>query len=187
MTRPDEEDAELSAIARELRGRVGEEFRAEAEESERDAAKAVRRARSLADVVRHLHARGDGVLVGALDRTFRGIVTAAADDFVSLATGSGRVDLRLGAVTWLRVAASTPSGGREAVGGVSSFKARLLEIELEGGTVEVGAHGLDDPVVGVLHAVALDHVVVRDLDGEEWFVPTAALVYLRQRADLMRG
>lgn len=168
-------------LGRELRERVGTELRAETEETERLAAQAGRRKRTLTDVARDLVARGDRVAVGVPGRLFTGVVTYAAGDLLVLQTAGGRVDVNLRAPAHLRVVERAPSGGAASGDGPSSFKARLFEIEMSGASVELGCTTVGQEQPGTIAAVAVDHLIWRDRDGQEWFLPLVAVTHVMHR------
>lgn len=175
------DDGTYHDLGRDLRRGVGEEFRAEAEETERAAAQAARRRRTLTDVMREAMARGDDVTAEVPGRTFLGTVVHAGSDLVSLATPAGRVDLPTTQVALtLQVARRRTAVGRDPQSGPGTFKARLLEIELGGSSVALGIAAFPVERVGRILAVGSDHVVVMD-GNQEWFVPLAAISYLIER------
>lgn len=155
---PPWEDPELAALGQRFR----DELRAEAEEYERLAARDLLRHRSLGDVAVEFVHRGDVVAVSAGARTFTGTVVYAAGDLACLRCAAGDVDVRLGPPLALRVVERVRSGGRPRGRGPRGFRARLLEHEAAGATVEFGCPTLPADVRGRLEAVAPDHVVVAD-------------------------
>lgn len=161
--------------------RVGSEMRADAEESERLAAQAARRKRTLGDVARELMARGDTVVAGVPNRRFTGTVLHAAGDLVTLRTASGSVDINLRAPAYLRVVERAQSGGRGVQDGPSSFKARLFEVEMSTDVVEIGCVNLGEEQPGRVIAVGVDHVVWHDTEGGEWFLPLSAITHVAHR------
>lgn len=78
------EDASYEQAEQEFRSAA----RAEAEESQREAAQLAIRTRSLADVVLEAMARGDLVAVTVRSRTFTGRVSYAAGDLGLLSTST---------------------------------------------------------------------------------------------------
>ncbi|MBW3618795.1 MAG: hypothetical protein KY461_00990 [Actinobacteria bacterium] len=166
-------------VGRQLRQGVGGELRAEAEETERLAALAARRRRSLADVAADLLARGDTVAVDVPGRRFTGRVVHAAADVMRVRTVSGAVDVPLRGPVTLSVVERARAGGVDHPGGPSSFRSRLLELELEGAAVELGDAATGDTVVGRLTAVAVDHAVVVGPGGTERYVSLAGIAYVR--------
>ncbi|MBW3601637.1 MAG: hypothetical protein KY434_02925 [Actinobacteria bacterium] len=159
---------------RRLERRMRAELRAEAEEYERLAALDLLRGRTLADVARELAGRGDIVAVSAGGRTFVGPVVHAAGDLACLRTHREDVDVNLPAAAAVRVVERSPSGGKPGTG-PDSFKARLFEHEGAGVPVEVGWAG--ERLLGVVRAVAVDHVVMDD-EGQRWHLATARIAYL---------
>lgn len=171
----------FDALGRELRQRVGNDLRAEAEEGERLAARSALRKRALVDVAREAMARGDQVAVGVPGRRFTGVVAYAAGDLVILQTVGATVDVNLRAPAHLRVVDRAPAGGAATTDGPSSFKARLFEIEMAGLPVEIGCTTLAEPQPGTVRAVAVDHVIWHDRDDQEWFLPIAAITHVLHR------
>lgn len=172
---------ELADLSRELRGRVGPEFRAEAEESERQAAAAARRRRTLADVAGQLRSRGDRVAVALPGRVLTGVVVYVGEDFLALATPGGQADVPLTQPLTLRVVDPARGGGVGVRTGPPTLRARLLELELDGGQVELAAFPLGDVHRGRLTTVGRDHVVVTDTQGDQWYVAMGAIGYVVRR------
>lgn len=162
---------DLGRVERRMRA----ELRAEAEEWERLAALDLLRGRTLADVARELVGRGDVVAVSAGARTFVGPVVHAAGDLACVRTTAEDIDVNLPATAAVRVVERSRSGGSPAAG-PDSFKARLFEHERGGDPVEVGWAA--ERLLGVVRAVAVDHVVVDDADGHRWHLTTARIGYL---------
>ena len=171
-------DDPLRRLGRELRGRVDDELRAEAEERERIAATAARRRRTLTDVAAELCARGDRVRVTVADHTFLGTISRAAGDLVTVRLVSGeQVDCHLGVPVVLEVVERVRQGGRPPGDGVASFRARCFELELDGTPVVVGTTAFGERH-GRIGAVAVDHLVVSE-DETTAYVPLAAVAYVR--------
>lgn len=167
VERPDDSEA-LDDLGRELRERVGNEMRLEAEMIEQDAATVELRRRRLADLATELMSRGDIVTVIAGDRSLRGRLTFARGEIASVEAAVGRVDIHLPAGVVLRVDERSTAGGVTSRNGSDTLRARLLELELSGTDIEVWVptHGID--VSGGIVAVGKDHVLIRDRDGSEW-------------------
>lgn len=172
------EDPELRELGRELRQRVGGEFRGEAEESERAAAVAAARARSLADLAGTLRSRGDLVAVGTGRKLFMGNIVYAGADFLTLRTPGRLVHCSLERPITLRVVSRGLSGGIGPGRGPGTFRARLLELELGAHEVDLGSLVLGDVQRGRIGVVGRDHVVFRGVDGEEWYVSLTAIDYV---------
>lgn len=167
---PGADDPELETAGAMFRA----ELRAEAAEWEQLAATDWLRRRTMADAARELLARGDRVAVGVGGRSAQGEVVHVGDDFACVATAAGTVDVRLdGPAVW-HVVQRVRSGGRSPAGGAKRFAARLAEHEAAGTPVCLMA-GDGAEVVGVIVAVAVDHVVVDGPDGSRWLVPHAAV------------
>jgi hypothetical protein len=193
---PDGElDPETRALDRELRERVGGEFRTEAEEGERLAARAAQRARDLAAVASELRDRGDRVAVDVAGRTYLGHVVHVGADLLQLRTrpsppgvrdvsgeplGAGSVvDVHLAAPVVLRVVQRAREGGHGPQPGPATFRARLLELELADAVVELTAEAVAGAARGRVAAVARDHLVLLDEDATPWFVPLATITTVR--------
>ncbi|MDQ4129582.1 MAG: hypothetical protein M3133_01090 [Actinomycetota bacterium] len=171
------EDPELRELGRELRERLGGEFRGEAEESERAAAVAAARARSLADIAATLRSRGDLVAVSMRRRSFTGTIVHVGTDFLTLRTPGGLAHCSLDRPVLLRVVARGQSGGIGPGPGPATFRARLLELELDGHEVELGGVLLELQR-GRIRVVGRDHIVFRAADGEECYVALSALDFV---------
>ena len=165
----------------EVAAAIRAELRLEAEEAERDAAVLAAMRRSLAEVAAELMAHGDTVALDTGERIFVGRIVGVGSDFVSLDTGTWQVDVAIPRLLRLRVLERPRSGGVRLPGSAASLRARLLELHLAGVPVEIGVTGTDEPVTGPIGLVGADHVAVGDERGPEWFVPLAALSFLRTR------
>ncbi len=173
----------LARLASELRSTtIAADVRAEAEEGERDARTAGLRRRCLADVLRDLRARGDVVAIDVAGRTRQGRVTHVAGDLVTLATPRGRLDACVDRIELLRVNPGHTGQGADVTAGPASFRARLFELELDGDVCTIGVTGRASELVGVLGAVAVDHLLVVGGDGQEWFLPTGRAAYVETRS-----
>lgn len=170
MDAPDDSGS-LDDLGRELRERVGNEIRQEAEMQEQDAAAVELRRRHFADVAVELLSRGDIVTVIAGDRSIRGPLTYARGEIASIATGAGLVDVHLAAGVILRVDERATEGGTAPRSGSDTLRARLLEQELAGIDITVWAPAHKVDVSGTIVTVGKDHVIVRDRDGSEWAMP----------------
>ena len=177
MDAPDDSGS-LDDLGRELRERVGNEIRQEAEMLEQDAAAVELRRRHFADVAIELLSRGDNVTVIAGDRSKRRPLTYARGEIASIATSSGRVDVHLAAGVVLRVDERTTAGGTAPRSGSDTLRARLLEQEVAGVSVEVWAPAHRVDVRGTIVAVGKDHVIVRDQDGSEWTLPLEGIAWV---------
>lgn len=170
--------AGFDGLGRELRERAGAQLRAEAEDSERLAAQAARRGRSLADVARELMARGDTVTVAVPGRWFTGVIIHASGDLLTLRAAGGSVDVNLRAPAHLQVVQRARSGGLAGSDGASSFKARLFEIEMAGELVTLGCLTVGEEVRGRIAAVGVDHLVWQSGGGREWYLPLVAVTHV---------
>lgn len=155
--------------------RYREELRAEAEEYERLAARDLLRGRNLQDAARELCHRGDVAALVMDSRTLVGEIVYAAGDLARVRTLNGDIDVNLRGVTALRVVERARSGGRSSGPGPTSFTARLFEHEASGERVEVSTRLPTGEVVGRIYAVAIDHIVLTDDDGQLWYVPFSAI------------
>ncbi|MDP9021691.1 MAG: hypothetical protein M3N57_03125 [Actinomycetota bacterium] len=169
------DDPALRGLARELRERIGAEFRFDAEDGERLAAQASLRARSLRDVVVDLRSRGDTVAVRLGGRVLTGRVVFVGNDYVRLRTGAGSVDVPLDQPLALRVVERARSGGTGRGDGAATFRARLLQLELDRAAVQVDTAVVGDVLRGRLEAVARDHALLHTQDGQEWVIPFVAI------------
>ncbi|HWD08585.1 MAG TPA: hypothetical protein VHA57_05760 [Actinomycetota bacterium] len=172
----DSAQRDLQDVAASIRA----ELRREAEEAEREAAVAAGMRRSLADVAGELMAHGDTVAIDAAGHHFAGQLAAAGADVVTLASGSLRVDIALGAVSSLRVLERARTGGLAPLpGSPSTLRARLNELQLSGQEVEVGVTAAEEQLTGRVALVGSDHVAIGEEVGPEWFVPLNRLAFLR--------
>jgi len=149
-----------------LRAAVGEEFRRDAEAAEADAAIARLRARTLVDVAVEAMHRGDRITVHVDDHGVEGRVVHVADDLAIIRTERGDAYVNLRALTALEVAPAAVPDVDVRVGGATSLRALLLELELGGGAVRIVGPGIAAPVEGRLRAVAADHVLVATRVGD---------------------
>jgi hypothetical protein len=178
----DGERNDFDELGDELRQAVGGEFRRTAEDDEHAAAKAQLRARTLEHVAYELLARGDTVAVALGDEVVQGIVVHAKGDLLCLETPAGnRHDIRLGAPAAIHVVQrATGSGRARDRFGAESFVARLRELELDEVPVTLIGPMRRDPVVGTIAAVASDHVLLRNDDGD-WYLPLAGIAAVAVR------
>lgn len=151
------------------------ELRAEAEEYERIAARDLLRGRNLQDAARELCHRGDVAAVVLDSRTLVGEIVHAGSDLVRVRTLNGDIDVNLRAVTAMRVVERSSHGGQPCLSGPTSFTARLFEHEAAGNRVELSTWLPTGEVIGRIRAVAIDHVVLIDDDGQLWYLPLAAI------------
>ena len=120
----------LDDLGRELRERVGNEMRLEAEMLEQDAASVELRRRRLADIAIELLSRGDTVTVIAGQRSIRGRLSYARGEIATMETSTGPIDVHLSAGVVLRVDERSAEGGVTPRSGSDTLRARLLEQEL---------------------------------------------------------
>ena len=166
-------------------GAAREERRAEEEEYTRAAARQWARHRDLVDMVREFQHRGDTISVQAGDIVFVGVIDAIGRDYVQLRTDGGRVDIRIASASdgtpapvLVRVVTRARHGGRRAEADAPSFRARLLEYDGDEVDAVVGAPTVGAELRGCL-VVSRDHVVVRDRDGGQTFVPLGCVAWVR--------
>lgn len=178
VERPDDSEA-LDDLGRELRERVGNEMRQEAELVEQDAATVELRRRGIADVAIELVSRGDIVTVIAGDRSVRGRLVFARGEIASVEAAVGRVDVHLSAGVALRVDERSSAGGVTPRKGSETLRARLLELELSGSGVEVWVPSHAIEVRGAIVAVGRDHVLIRDPDANEWVLLLYDIAWVR--------
>jgi hypothetical protein len=157
---------------------VRSEWRADEEEWMRAALERWQHDRSLLDVLRECMHRGDTITVCSGRVTFTGRVAAVGDDLLALAAPDGRVDVHCDtdAPLVVRIAERARTGGTRG-DAATTFRARLLDLEMVDGEVEVGTRAPGDVVRGRL-TVGRDHVIVQDGDGEA-VIAVAALAWVR--------
>jgi hypothetical protein len=163
-------------------GAAREERRVEEEEYTRAAARQWARHRDLVDVARELQHRGDTVSLRLGDRVFVGTIDVVGRDYVQLCTDGGRVDIPLLGTArertprrlLLRVIKRAREGGRRAEPGAMTFRARLLEYDGEEIDAVVGSDLLHEELRGRI-VVGRDHVVVRDQNGVESYLPLSCV------------
>lgn len=169
------DDPDLRRLAAEMTA----ELRAEAEEYERLAALDALRSRELSEVALELLHRGDIVAVELGRRSFVGTALYAAGDLLCLRTHTEDVDVWMGAPLGLRVVERVRSGGLSRGMGSPGFKARLFEHEASGGEVAVGCRLSEGgELIGRVHAVAFDHLVVEARSGQRWYLSLRAVDYI---------
>lgn len=149
-------------VARRLRRDVGEEFRAEAEAGEADAAMAVARGRTLGDVAGDLAARGSTTRVVTRGRQFVGPVVVAGADLIVVRLADRHVAVCLDAVVSL-AEVSAPNRASESLPS-SSWRKWLHRCEGRP-DVELGLVNTTLTEPGLIEAVAVDHVVWRTAAG----------------------
>lgn len=175
------ENAEFDDLAAELRGRMGGEFRAEAEALEEDAARYALRRRSLTDVALELMNRGDEIGISGAGASFTGSISHAAGDLVILTTPHSLVNVNLSGPVALRILRRANAGGHGRSSGSPSFRARMLELEMSGESLEIRSSASPHLLAGTITAVGVDHLVVVDRDRIEWFVPLSTIAFALQR------
>ncbi len=161
-------DGTLDDLGRELRERIGNEMRLEAEMLEQDAASVELRRREIGDVAVELMSRGDVVTAIAGERQIQGRFEFARGEIASLRTSVGLVDVHLTPGVVLRVDERTSQGGQAPRSGSETMRARMLEHELSSRRVTLWAPATATEVTGAVAAVGKDHVIVSDVDDADW-------------------
>lgn len=174
--RPDDFDE----LAAELRRRMGNEFREEAEEVERLTDLQRRRRANLWEVALAAMHRGDQVTIQTRTGTWSGELAAVGDDYVSLQAPNGIIEALLDEVA-LRVLPSR-TGGRSGRAAAATWKARLSEFALSGETVTVVAPDLGLEITGVIELIARDHAVVDDGTARTYIPLRSLAIVLRSPA-----
>jgi hypothetical protein len=175
-------DAELEAAA----GAAREERRADEEEYAHAAARQWARHRDLLDIVRELQHRGDTVAIQIGETAFRGVIDIVGADYLQLRTAADRVDISLVAPgparvpmpLVIRVVERAREGGRRAEAAARTFRARLLEYDGEEINAVIGSMLLREDLRGRL-TVGRDHLVVRDPDGGETYLPIGHVAWVK--------
>jgi hypothetical protein len=167
------DDADL-AMAAALRA----EWRAEEHEWTRAALERWEHDQTLADVLRACMHRGDTVAMEFRGHSFVGRVTAVGGDIAQLTAVDGSIDAQLGphAAFGLRVVAPARDGGERGDQTVSTFRARLLQ--LEGAVVHLAVSVRDEALLGRL-GVGRDQVSVVSRDGVRCYVPIGSVAWVR--------
>jgi len=155
------------------------EWRADEEEWTAAAVAQWSHARTLLERARHHMHRGDTLHVELGATRVIGRVVAVGDDVFAIDGMGGRVDLHVGphaSLGW-RVARHAPSGGSRGLD-VGSFRARLLELEMNETVVDLGLTIWSGSCRGRL-TVGRDHVVVVDDDHVDMVVALSAVQSVR--------
>jgi hypothetical protein len=170
------ERAHLGAAAAEVRA----EWRTDEEEWTRAAVERWQHQRTLLDVICECMLRGDTIALRLGHITFTGLVQAIGDDLVALAAADGRVDVRVDDHTQLivRVHERARTGGTRG-DAVTTFRARLLELEMDELDVEIGTGAGGDVVCGQL-TVGRDHVIVHEHVQTDTVMALAAVAWVRR-------
>ncbi len=176
-----DENEELDQVGRELRERVGGEFRLAAEEDEYWAMKQARRAGTLWEFAYDAMSRGDQVEIRAGEAFFCGFIQYTRSDLVVL-RAHANVDVNLGAPIVMRVIepAGAP-GTASSPSGPASFSARMAELEQTDEVCEFLTPFSSATVVGSVSIRARDHLVVEGSDHQEWIIPLAWLMAVVSR------
>jgi hypothetical protein len=170
---------EFDELASDLRRRVGAEFVEEAAEIEQLTDLQRRRRADLAEVARAAMHRGDRVTISCQSGYWVGQLQSVGDDYVVLETAELLVEAHLPSIG-LEIEPSR-SGGRSGSPGSSTWRARLIELELEGETIALVAPTANAEVTGRIEVVASDHLVI-DTGDRRSILPLAVVaVVLRHR------
>ena len=174
----DRPNVDLDDLAAELRQSVSREIRWEAEDVEADALKLTLRRRSLSDAVAELLHRGDTVSFVTPPLTVTGLLTHCRGDLAIMDSGEAPISANLAGPVVIRRERSARSGGSSSSGGSGSFKARLSELELTNEAVGIITPSTADVVLGRIHVVGTDHIVMTGPGNIDWYIPlpTIALV-----------
>lgn len=149
-------------LDRELREKVGGEFRRTAEEDEYAARKSALRKRDLAQIVYELLSRGDSVRVTIGTTSVRGIVTHARGTLATITPSDGlEVHLNLAGPIMFDVVERSAQGGRTREQfGPETFIARMRELELNQAPIEALVGFTDIRPAGTIEAVGVDHLMI---------------------------
>lgn len=168
----------MEELGRELRDRVGSQFREEAEAGEGMAAIAAARGRTFAEVASQLAQRGARVRVEIADKRFFGPVLAGGSDVLVVGIEGGSVIVNLAGADFVTLHGPGDEDG-PVRRGPGSLKAALYELEGAEG-VEIGLQSRGS-LTGMIRVVAHDHVMFRD--DHERVVPLASIAWVIQRPD----
>lgn len=169
----------LEEMARDLRRRVGGEFRAEREAAEAEADLLARRRLTIVDVARAAAHRGDVVEVRVASRAFRGEVVGVGPDHLWLRNGAGSVHVALAALHSLRRIPA--SGAGVPANDPGSIRALLRASEMDNRRITLlGDDGSEFD--GVVRTCASDHLVVAD-DAGETIVPLGHVAAVIDHSD----
>lgn len=168
----------IEELGRELRDRVGSEFREEAEAGEGMAAIAAARGRTFADVSSQLAQRGAMVRVEIADKRFYGPALAGGSDVIVVGIEGGPVIVNLAGADLVTLHGPGDEDGF-ARRGPGSLKAALYDLEgVE--PVELGLRN-GTTLTGMIRVVAHDHVMFRD--DHERVIPLASIAWLIRRSE----
>jgi hypothetical protein len=176
MVDPVERDDELREVAAATRAA----WRADEEQWARAAFEAWEHDRTLLDVARECMHRGDTVAIALPGRTFLGAVASVGNDRIGIATNEGPVDVQVirDAPIAVRVVKRARVGGTRGEHAVVTFRARLLQLETDAESVELGVPVGDGVLNGRLR-VGRDQVSVTDRDGCRCYVSIGSVSWVR--------
>lgn len=167
----------MDELGRELRDRVGSEFREEAEAGEGMAAIAAARGRTLGEVAGQLAQRGARVRVEVAGKRFYGPALAGGSDVLVVGIEGGAAIVNLAAADLITM--HGPGDAAALRRGPGSLKAALYELE-GAEEVELGLVN-DTTLVGMVRVVGHDHLLFRD--DHERVVPLPAVAWVIRRQD----
>ena len=154
------------------------------EEAERDADALERRRSSLEDVAREAALDGATLRMSAGGRLIEGTALHAAGDLVTVTNGATHIDVRLSAITDLRLnPAKRAGGGRRLPQHPGSFIGRMNELHAVESTVELGGPEVGLTAPGRITVVAQDYVELSTADGVR-LIAIAAISYIIRRDDV---
>ncbi len=150
---------ELRDLGRELRQGAGRELREEAATDEELSEMQRRRRLDLASVARMAMHRGDRVTVAAGGLTLGDQLLAVGDDYLTMASDPGVVDVALeGAIVTVEPRREGGKSGRPAS---RTFRARLAELEQDDSVAEVVTHS-GMRTRGRIEVAASDHLMIAE-------------------------
>lgn len=167
---------ELSELDEDLRRAVGDEFSAELAQIESDTHQLRRRGLTVEEFAAELIRRGDRVSVWWGDSRWTGEATFSGQDFIAFHTPELEVTVRTDQVGLMIERGK--SGGVSPLGGSRTLVARLAEFELTGEIIRVWARGMPGAVTVRVEVVATDHLVCRDQENREVFLPLSAVLMI---------
>lgn len=169
---------EMERLARDLREGAGRELREEAATDEELSELQRRRRQDLAAAVRSAMHRGDRVTVSVGGLTLSHPLAAVGHDYLTMIDGSDVIDVALEAAV-VRVE-SRPAGGSSGRPSSRTLRARLAEIEQDGGAVEAVTRG-GQRSSGRIDVTATDHIVIGDGSGTRTLLPYREIVVVFSR------
>ena len=176
--------AKLGVVGWDESQRFDAERRWAQEDLERDASTLDQQQTRLGDLARQLAEDGAVVRVAVAGRTFEGEAVHAGADLLTIAHETTEVDVRLPAVSDVRI---TERRAGRAPKGLSThpsrFVGRLNEAQALDHEVELGGLHLELTPPSRILVVARDHVEIRTADGGQRFIPLEAIDYMIRRTE----